>query len=351
MNNNPRETILVVDDSPIMADTLGGILRPLYQVKSASNTPDALAIAQSTRPSLILLDVTLPGMGGHELCRRLKADLRSSDIPIILVSASSDEEEDRLGLELGAADYLHKPINPALLLHRVRIHLELRNQNLALDDMVRERTRELEDTRREIIRRLGMAGEYRDNETGQHVLRMSYSVRRLALEAGVPESQAELLHQTVPLHDIGKIGIPDHILLKPGNLNPEEWEIMKTHTLIGAEIIGYHDSPLLQMARSVALTHHEKWDGSGYPNGLAGEAIPLEGRIVAIADVYDALTCGRPYRKAWTSDDAFALIHNQLGLYFDPGLAALFLKLKPEIIEIGKMYAWTPSVPETNDGI
>jgi len=239
----------------------------------------------------------MPGMGGHEVCRRLKADLRTREVPILFVTASGDIDDEQLGLELGAVDYLHKPLNPPLVMQRVRIHLALRSQNLALEAKVQERTLELENTQREIIRRLGIAGDYHDNETGVHALRMSYLVHRLSLEIGMPEPQAELLQQSVPMHDIGKIGVPDHILLKPGALNPEEWEIMKTHTLIGTDIIGDHESPLLRTARTVALTHHESWDGSGYPRGLAGEAIPLEGRIVAIADTYDALISQRPYRR------------------------------------------------------
>lgn len=333
-----QETILLVDDSPEIIDVLGEILRPTYRVKFAVNGGDALAIAQRSPPGLILLDVMMPGIDGHEVCRRLKADLRTRDVPVIFITASSDAHDEQLGLELGAVDYLHKPLNPPLVLQRVRIHLELHNQNLALEAKVRERTRQLEDTRREIVRRLALAGEYRDNETGLHLVRMSHTVRLLALAAGIPAAQAELLHQAAPMHDIGKIGIPDHILLKPGKLTPEEFEIMKTHTTIGAEIIGRHDIPLLQMAHSVALTHHEKWDGSGYPRGLAGEAIPLEGRLTALADVYDALTSERPYKRAWTSEEAFELIRRQSGIHFDPKLTPLFLQLEPEIVEIGATY-------------
>jgi putative two-component system response regulator len=230
----------------------------------------------------------------------------------------------------------------------VRIHLQLHNQNLALDAKVRERTSQLEDTRREIVRRLGMAGEYRDQETGQHIIRMSETTHLLALAAGVPTAQADLLHQAAPMHDVGKIGIPDRVLLKHGKLDPDEWEIMKTHTLIGAEIIGQHDAPLLQMARTVALTHHEKWDGSGYPHALAGEAIPLEGRLTALADVYDALTSERPYKKAWPQEEAFAFIRDQAGRHFDPRLVALFLELHPEIVAIAAAHRDVLSPDETD---
>jgi len=360
-HTNPQDTILLVDDSPEMIDILGAILRPFYRVKFATNGLDALAIARRSPPSLILLDVMMPGMSGHEVCRHLKADLRTRDVPILFVTASGDATDEQLGLELGAVDYLHKPLNPPLVLQRVRIHLELRNQNLALEEKVRERTWQLEETRLEIVRRLALAGEYRDNETGLHVIRMSYMAHRLALAIGVPESQAEILFHAAPMHDIGKIGIPDHILLKRGKLEPDEWVTMKTHTLIGAEIIGHHDSPLLQMARSVALTHHEKWDGSGYPKGLAGDTIPLEGRLVAVADVYDALTSERPYKLAWTPDEAFAYIQDQSGQHFDPRLASLFLELKSEIVEIGMAYGesaipnvfscLTPTSPPSNPSL
>lgn len=338
MNRNQLETILVVDDSPEIIDVLSGILQPLYRVKFATNGPDALTLSQHSTPSLILMDVMMPGMSGHEACRQLKADLRTSEIPVIFITSSRDVEDERRGLELGAVDYIHKPLNPPLVLQRVRIHLDLHNQNLALEAMVRERTWQLEETHLEIVRRLAMAGEYRDNETGMHVMRMSHMAHRLALEAGVPESQAELLRHAAPMHDIGKIGIPDRILLKPGKLEADEWNTMKTHAQIGADIIGHHESALLQIARSVALSHHEKWDGSGYPKGLSGDAIPLEGRLVAITDVYDALTSVRPYKRAWSAEEAFNFIKDQAAAHFDPKLVPLFLKLGSEIIEISMIY-------------
>ena len=304
IDTRPQETVLVIDDSPEMIDILGEILRPLYQVRFSTNGTDALALVQRLPPSLILLDVMMTGMSGHEVCSRLKTDLRTRDTPVIFITSSSDPADEQLGLELGAVDYLHKPLNPPLVIQRVRIHLELRNQNLTLENKVLERTRQLEDTQM----------------------------------AGLSESLARLLLHAAPMHDIGKIGIPDRILLKSGKLDTDEWVVMKTHTLIGAEIIGNHESPLLQMARSVALTHHEKWDGSGYPHGLIGDAIPMEGRLVALSDVYDALTSERPYKPAWPPEDAFAFIRDQAGAHFDPELVSLFLKIKPEIIEITEKY-------------
>ncbi len=338
------DTLLVVDDVPENIDVLAGILRPHYRVKFATNGSDALALCQAAPPSLVLLDVMMPGMSGHEVCRSLKADLRTCDIPIIFLTALTETRDEEYGLTLGAVDYLHKPCKPAIVLQRVRIHLDLRNQNQALEAKVRERTRQLEDTRVEIIRRLGRAAEYRDNETGLHVVRMSQSAGLLARAAGVPDNRADLLVEAAPMHDIGKIGIPDHILLKPGKLSPEEWTVMKTHPTIGAEIIGEHDSDLLRLARTVALNHHERWDGSGYPRGLAKEAIPLEGRIVALADVFDALTSERPYKKAWKAEDAGDYIRAQSGTAFDPHLVQLFLGLLPEIIDINRRFADQPEI-------
>jgi putative two-component system response regulator len=281
-------------------------------------------------------------MDGYEVCRGLKTDLRTYGIPVIFLTSHTDANHEELGLKLGAVDYLHKPCHPAIAQQRVRIHLNLHNQNLALEEKIRERTSELEATRVEIVRRLGRAGEYRDNETGMHVIRMSKFCHRLALAAGIPPAEAELLQLAAPMHDIGKIGIPDHILLKPGKLDAAEWEVMKTHTTIGAEIIGHHTSDLLFLARTVALTHHEKWDGSGYPNGLAGEEIPIEGRISAISDVFDALTSMRPYKNAWTPVDAVNYIVGESGKAFDPRLVASFVSLQPEFARIRERYSDSP---------
>jgi len=339
MAGNIRKTILVVDDIAENIDLLAGILAPEYRVTFATSGADALTAARARpAPSLILLDIVMPGMNGHEVCRRLKSDLRTRDIPVIFVSALSEPQDEAFGLELGAVDFLRKPCNPAIVLQRVHIHLQLHNQNLALENKVRARTRELEETRIEIIRRLGRAAEYRDNETGMHVIRMSQACQRLALAAGVSAFQAELLSLAAPMHDIGKIGIPDQILLKPGPLSEEEWRMMRRHPLIGAEIIGDHESELLVTARNVALTHHEKWDGSGYPRGLVGEDIPLEGRIAAICDVFDALTSERPYKKAWTQESAIDFILRKSGRYFEPRLASRFAELLPEIRLIRECY-------------
>jgi putative two-component system response regulator len=350
MNTLNQATILVVDDVPENIDVIAGTLRKHYRVIFAINGGDALELARTQAPDLVLLDIMMPEMDGYEVCRRMKEDIKTRDIPVIFLTALSADSDEQRGLELGAVDFLHKPCNPAIVRQRVRIHLDLRDQNQALEIKVRERTTELDQTRLEIVRRLGRAAEYRDNETGMHVIRMSHSARLLALAVGVPESQAELLLNAAPMHDVGKIGIPDRILLKPGRLAPEEWAIMQTHTTIGAEIIGDHPSKLLRMARTVALAHHERWDGSGYPNGLAGEAIPLEGRIVTVADVFDALTSERPYKRAWSSQAATDYIRSQAGKAFDPGLVQVFIGLIPEVLRMGERYADAPATTAVGTG-
>jgi len=336
-----RATILVVDDVPDNIGLLADILGDKYRVTFAINGPDALRAAQvqPRQPSMVLLDVMMPCMDGYEVCRQLKADLRTREIPVIFLTAQNDVNNEAYGLEIGAVDYLHKPCHPAIVLQRVRIHLELHNQNLALEQRVRDRTEEIEETRLDVVRRLGRAGEYRDNETGMHVIRMSQYCHRLALAAGIAPKQAMLLQLAAPMHDIGKIGIPDHILLKPGKFDPEEWTLMQRHAAIGAEIMGDSRSDLLTLARNVALTHHERWDGKGYPNGLAGEAIPIEGRIAAIADVFDALLSTRPYKKPWATKDAVAYIVGESGKAFDPRLVELFLQIQTEYAEIRERYA------------
>ncbi|MBF0322706.1 MAG: HD domain-containing protein, partial [Magnetococcales bacterium] len=280
------------------------------------------------------LDVMMPVMDGFEVCRRLKSDPGTRNIPVIFVTARNDSSDETHGLDLGAADYVTKPVQPAVVLARVRTHLALYNQNRNLEEKVRERTDQLNKTRLEIIQRLGRAAEFRDNETGLHVIRVSHYARLLGLAAGLSRESGELLFHAAPMHDIGKIGIPDRILLKPASLDPAEWEIMKTHAQLGANIIGDHDSDLLAAAKAIALTHHEKWNGSGYPQGLHGEDIPLYGRIIAIVDTFDALTSVRPYKKAWPLPSAFALVSKEAGLHFDPRLAEIFGTIPLEIEKI-----------------
>jgi len=335
-----RQTILAVDDTPFNLRVLGGILEPRYRVRTAGGGEEALRIAGSEdRPDLVLLDVSMPGMNGFEVCRRLKAHPCTRAIPVIFVTALGEVEDEQQGFSAGAVDYLLKPVRAPIVLARVATHLALADQNRALEHKVNERTAELHATRLEIIRRLGRAAEYKDNETGMHVLRMSYYARAIALGAGLGAEFAETLLSAAPMHDIGKIGIPDRILLKPGKLDDGEWKVMRRHPQIGAGIIGLHHSPLLETARIVALTHHEKWDGTGYPRGRRGEDIPIEGRVVALADVFDALTTERPYKKAWPVAEALELIRRERGRHFDPALVDVFFGALPEILEIRERYA------------
>ncbi|MBT9516291.1 MAG: response regulator [Methyloversatilis discipulorum] len=337
-----RQTILVADDTPENIDLLSALLRQDYRVKVATSGEKALAIVNSTEPpDLILLDIMMPGMNGYDVCRRIKANPDRRGIPIIFVTAMTSIEDERLGLEVGAVDYITKPISPPIVSARVRTHLALYDQTRALEDRVRERTAELFASRQQIIRRLGRAAEFRDNETGNHVIRMSYYARLIAQAIGLGPEATELLFNTASMHDIGKIGIPDAVLLKPGPLNKAEWAVMRQHPEIGAEIIGEHDDELLQTARTIALTHHERFDGSGYPRGLIGEDIPLFGRIVAIADVFDALMTARPYKPALPIDETLQVMGRNTGLHFDPALMAVLPSVLPDMLRINATYADT----------
>ncbi|QYJ92021.1 response regulator [Shewanella halotolerans] len=329
-----KATVLVVDDTPENIDILVGILGDEYKVKVAIDGPKALAIAGKSAPDIILLDVMMPGMNGYEVCKRLKQEPLTAHIPVIFVTALTDVADETQGFELGAVDYITKPVSAPVVKARVKTHLSLYDQKRLLEQEVKARTRELEVTRLEIIRRLGRAAEYKDNETGMHVIRMSHYARLLARQAGMSEHFCELIYNASPMHDIGKIGTPDAILKKPAKLDDEEWREMQRHAEIGAEIIGEHPDPMLEMARRIALTHHEKWDGSGYPKGLSGEEIPIEGRIVAIADVFDALTSIRPYKQAWSVEDTLALIDREAGKHFDPELVSHFKAIVDEAVKI-----------------
>lgn len=329
-----KATVLVVDDTPENIDILVGILGGDYKVKVAIDGPKALALASKGAPDLILLDVMMPGMNGYEVCKRLKQEPLTSHIPVIFVTALSDVADETQGFELGAVDYITKPVSAPVVKARVKTHLALYDQKRLLEQEVKARTKELEETRFEIIRRLGRAAEYKDNETGLHVVRMSHYARLLAAKSGLPERYCELIYNAAPMHDIGKIGTPDSILKKPGKLDDNEWDEMQRHAEIGAEIIGEHKDPLLEMARRIALSHHEKWDGTGYPYGLSGEDIPIEGRIVAIADVFDALTSIRPYKRAWTVEATLALIESEAGKHFDPKLVKHFKQITHEVTKV-----------------
>lgn len=324
---NTQPCLLLVDDEPVNLRVLKQILQQDYQLMFATNGEQALQLAATQKPDLILSDVMMPQMTGFELCQTLKADPALCSIPLIFVTALKEEVDETRGFALGAVDYITKPVSPAIVRARVKTHLSL------------VQAEELKRTRLQVIESLGRAAEYKDNETGMHVKRMSHYAQLIALAAGLPATWAEELLHAAPMHDIGKIGTPDHILLKPGRLTDEEMVIMRQHAEIGADILGQCDSSLMQMAAKVARYHHEKWDGTGYPHGLAGDAIPLEARIVALTDVFDALTSARPYKAAWSIEQALDYIQQQSGKHFDPALVPLLLEQLPYILEIKARWA------------
>ena len=322
-----RPRLLLVDDEPTNLQVLRHVLQADYRLLFATDGARALQVAREQLPQLILLDIMMPGMDGYAVCRALKADPATAGIPVIFITALDDSQDETAGFDVGGVDYLTKPVSPPVVRARVRTHLSL------------VRMDELRETRLQIVQRLGRAAEYKDNETGLHVIRMSHFSQLLALAAGCSPAWAEDLLNAAPMHDVGKIGIPDAVLRKPGPLDADEWATMRRHPEIGAEIIGEHPSGVLQLAREIALAHHEKWDGSGYPRGLAGEAIPLSARIVAIADVFDALTTRRPYKEPWPVQEAMNHIAAQAGKHFDPALVALFAPLLPQLLEIRARWA------------
>ncbi|TWI66165.1 putative two-component system response regulator [Pseudoduganella lurida] len=332
-----KPLILAVDDEASNLQLLRQILQDHYRLLFAKDAARALELARQERPNLVLMDVMMPGMTGHEACAILKSDPRTASIPVIFVTALTDTDDELRGFDAGGVDYITKPVSPPIVRARVRTHLSL------------VRMEELKESRLEIVQRLGLAAEYKDNETGMHVIRMSHYSRLLGIAAGMSEAQADDLLHAAPMHDVGKIGIPDRILQKPGPLDPDEWTIMKSHATIGADIIGDHPHGMLALARNIALSHHEKWDGSGYPNGLAGEDIPIEGRICAIADVFDALTSERPYKKAWPVQEAVDLLVKQRGVQFDPRLVDLFVAQLPAICAIKEKWAEVQSELKVGD--
>lgn len=320
ITNQPR--ILIVDDEPANLKVMREVLSKQYKLSFAKSGEAALALVKKEMPKLILLDIMMPDMSGLTLCEKLKADAATAHIPIIFVTALNDEKDEFKGFELGAVDYITKPISPAIVRARVKTHLSL------------VQAEQLKLAHIDLVERLGRAAEYKDTDTGEHIIRMSQYSKILALAYGIDEESAELLKQAAPMHDIGKIGIPDAILLKPGKLTELEFDTMKEHTLIGAQILSKSASPLLQLAYQLAMEHHEKWDGSGYPHGIAGEQISIEARIVAIADVFDALTSKRPYKEAWSTDKAIELLKQQAGKHFDPKLVTLFISCLDEVLEV-----------------
>jgi len=318
--------ILIVDDEPNNLNLLRQVLKGKFQLIFANCGLKALSAAKEHKPDLILLDIMMPDLSGYEVCEKLKKNPLTRDIPVIFVTAMSDAEDEAKGFDVGAVDYIQKPISGAIVLRRVQTHLSLVKVN------------ELEKVQKAAVFMLGEAGHYNDNDTGDHIWRMAAYSRLLASAAGWTDEMAGLMELAAPMHDTGKIGIPDEILKAPRELTPEEWVIMKQHTQIGADILNKSDSKLIHLASEIALSHHEKWDGSGYPNNLAGEAIPESGRIVAITDVFDALSMKRPYKDAWPIDDVIDEIVKSAGSAFDPRLVDIFQQILPQILEVKQ--AW-----------
>lgn len=343
-----QPNILIVDDVPENLSVLGELLQPTYRVRAANSGARALQIAQSNPPpDLILLDVMMPGMDGYQVLAQLRERADTRDIPVIFVTAMDGTDDEEKGLDLGAVDYITKPIRPAIVLARVRAQLELKrardilsDHNAYLEQEVARRMAENQLIQEVSIHALAHLAETRDPETGNHLRRTQEYVRTLARSLKhhprfshyLDERTIGQLAQSAPLHDIGKVGIPDHILLKPGKLTPDEWDIMKTHAEIGAEAIAQAiaDSArpveFLQIAQEIARGHHEKWDGSGYPRGLVGERIPISARLMALADVFDALICERVYKPPMPFEEAYAIIVSGSGSHFDPDMVDAFIR-------------------------
>jgi putative two-component system response regulator len=360
-----RATILVVDDTPDNLSLMSGLLKDEYKVKVASSGEKALKIAQAeVPPDLILLDIMMPEMDGYEVCRRLKADSNTKDIPIIFLTAKSEASDEKFGFTLGAVDYIIKPISPPVVMARVETHLGmkqvrdfLRDQNSFLEAEVERRTQEVNAIQNVTIHAMASLAETRDSDTGNHIRRTQFYVKLLAEKLRfnprfsdfLNDQTIDMLFKSAPLHDIGKVGIPDRILLKPGKFEPEEFEIMKTHTTLGRNAIMQAEKelgievPFLFLAKEIAYGHQEKWDGSGYPEGLSGDDIPISARLMAIADVYDALISRRVYKAGMPHEKAVQIISEGKGTHFDPDLVEAFLELQDEFKSIAERYADTDS--------
>lgn len=359
-------SVLIVDDERVNVDLMVGLLKADYRTLVAMNGEQALKrAAGSPRPDIVLLDVMMPGMDGYEVCRRLKADPATKELPVIFVTAMSDVGNETAGFALGAVDYITKPVSPPVVQARVKAHLEnkqardfIEDRNRVLEEMVTERTRELAATQDATILSLATLAETRDQETGNHIRRTQAYVRALARHLGgqarfadqLDERSIELLYKSAPLHDIGKVGVPDAILRKPGKLTADEYGEMKRHAIYGHDAIVATERVLaasgasadaasfLRFAKEITLSHHEKWDGTGYPNGLRGEAIPLSARLMALADVYDALVSRRVYKGPMTHEEASAEIVSASTRHFDPDVVDAFTSVGGQFVEIARGY-------------
>ncbi|THG86453.1 two-component system response regulator [Pseudomonas sp. A-1] len=364
MDAQKKPTILVVDDNPNNLVLISNLLKQEYRVKVANNGEAALRIAGAVeQPDLVLLDIMMPEMDGYEVCRKLKAEPRLRDIPVIFLTARTAIDDEERGLELGAVDYITKPISPPVMLARLRTHLKLkasadflRNKSAFLEQEVRRRMHEVLAVQDVTIEMMASLAETRDNETGNHIRRTQHYVRTLALHLRehprfadfLTAANIDLLFKSAPLHDIGKIGIPDSILLKPGRLDQREFDVMKTHASLGGEAIARAERlagrpiPFLSIAKDIAYSHHEKWDGSGYPRGLAGDAIPVAARLMAIADVYDALISSRVYKAPMSHEEAVKIIAAGKASHFDPDVTDAFFAAQASFREIAARYADQP---------
>ena len=355
-----KPVVLVVDDTPDNLSLMSGLLKDLYKVKVANNGEKAISIANSdSPPDLILLDIVMPGMSGYQVCQVLKASQATRAIPIIFLTAITATEDERKGLELGAVDFITKPVNPPVVLARVATQLQvklaadfLKDQNAFLEAEVQRRGRELAAIQDVTILAMASLAETRDNDTGNHIRRTQHYVKLLATHLThhprfrlfLDDHTIELLFKSAPLHDIGKVGIPDRILLKPGRFEPHEMAIMKTHCALGRDAIQHAEDQLglevefLKYAKEIAYGHQEKWDGSGYPQGLAGDAIPTSARLMAVADVYDALISRRVYKEGMPHEKAVAIITEGRGSHFDPDIVDAFLSLAAQFREVAARY-------------
>ncbi|HCC78008.1 MAG: two-component system response regulator [Chloroflexi bacterium GWB2_49_20] len=356
---NDKPVILVVDDQLINIELLEAHLVPQgYEIVTAANGEEALGKLSSDQIDLILLDVMMPGMDGFEVTRRIRQDTIHRLLPIILVTALRDKEDRIKGIESGCDDFISKPFDKMELLARIRSMLKVKayndllsNYRKELESEVARRTAELTQAVENIkaasletIHRLSMAAEYKDMDTGEHIERMTRYSTVVARRMGLDESSIETIQYAAPMHDLGKIGIPDQILMKPGSLDPAEWEIMKQHSVIGAKILNGSNAEFIRLGETIALNHHEKWDGSGYPNNLKGLEIPIEARIVAIADVFDALTSKRPYKQAFSIEESLAIIKAGRGSQFDPEVVDAFFAVQDEILTIHKYFGSGKSI-------
>lgn len=359
MKTKDNASILVVDDTPANLNLMANLLVDTYQIRVANNGARALELAAAAPPDLILLDVMMPGMDGYEVCRRLKTDPRTELIPIIFLTAQNSVEDEEQGLLMGAVDYIHKPISPPIVLARIKTHLQvkawqdfLQDQNDWLKHEVEHRLSEVNRLQESSILVMVSLAEFRDECTGNHIRRTQKYVRILAEQlARLPKyadqltsQYIELLVKSAPLHDIGKIAIPDNILLKPDKLTVLEFEFMKTHAQRGYEMLrtagGYmgEQGDFLVMAMEIARSHHEKWDGAGYPDGLSGENIPLPARLMAVADVFDALMTNRPYKTALAREEAYRIIVDSGGTHFDPQIVEAFMNVQDDLQKIAEMW-------------